>query len=605
MTIGRSAAGRPSDTEAAGSIGSDRRPRWRADRRRLLRSGAGTVAGMAGLGIFGGAGAVPGLTPGGITTAVAAQSEAADAAAPERQVFVVPSDPTVSQVLDFYENVYQRPSYAVDLFSDPLVRVDKNFQLVPGAALEWSVADDGLTWTFTLDPDLVWSDGNPVTANDWVTTFRYAADPEHAWDFTWFWQGIIGNWDQAIAGEVPLEELGVTVGEDEHTLLIETQQPAPYLPAMLLYSLPLSAAALETHGPLYNTRPETAVSAGPFILSEWTFDQQIVYERNESYRGSLEVAITKVIVKLAAIPTHFTLYQEDEIDYMEGLAPADLKLAQENFPDQIYSSVGDFRTFYLFFDVTQAPFDDLKVRQAFSHVIDREAIAEVVLGPVGSSAYSWLAPGFPASDREGLKEIQAFDPELGKQLLAEAGFADGDGFPALELWLRNENAINQQVANAAAAMITEHLGITVEVANKDQKLFMDSLTAKPTRIPFGYVSYGMDFLDPYNMLSVWLSGGRHSWENADFDETVLEAASFLGPTEERLALFREAERILVEDVPGVFVYHETPVQLVKPWVKGEALEPDESGNTSIHWPRYTTMSTVPGGLYVNEDVPER
>ncbi|MDQ3411030.1 MAG: peptide ABC transporter substrate-binding protein, partial [Chloroflexota bacterium] len=535
----------------------------------------------------------------------AAQTDGANAAAPERQVFAVPSDPTVSLVLDFYENVYQRPSYAVDLFSDPLVRVDKNFQIVPGAATEWAVGDDGMTWTFQLDPTLVWSDGNPVTANDWVTTFRYAADPEHAWDFTWFWQGVIGNWDEAISGDVPLEELGVRLGDDEHTLLIVTQEPAPYLPAMLLYSLPLSAAALETHGPLYNTDPATAVSSGPFILTEWVFDQQIVYERNDSYRGSLDVAIERVIVKLATPTAHFTLYQDDEVDYMEGLAPAELQIAQEQFPDQIYSSVGDFRTFYLFFDVTQAPFDDIKVRQAFSHVIDRDAIAQAILGPVGSPAYSWLAPGFPASEQEGLKEIQAYDPELGRQLLAEAGYPGGDGFPAQELWLRNENPINQQVANAAAAMIAEQLGITIEVANRDQQLFMDSLTAKPTEILFGYVSYGMDFLDPTNMLGVWLAGGRHSWANDEFDEKVLAAASFLGPTEERLALFKEAERILVEDVPGVFIYHETPVQLIKPWVRGDALEPDESGNTSIHWPRYTTMSTVPGGLYITDEVPDR
>ncbi len=151
----------------------------------------------------------------------------------------------------------------------------------------------------------------------------------------------------------------------------------------------------------------------------------------------------------------------------------------------------------------------------------------------------------------------------------------------------------------------EHLGIEVEVSNRDQDSFMDALTAKPTEILFGYVSYGMDFLDPTNMLGVWLAGGRHSWANDEFDEKVLAAASFLGPTEERLALFKEAERILVEDVPGVFIYHETPVQLIKPWVRGDALEPDESGNTSIHWPRYTTMSTVPGGLYITDEVPDR
>ena len=227
----------------------------------------------------------------------------------------------------------------------------------------------------------------------------------------------------------------------------------------------------------------------------------------------------------------------------------------------------------------------------------------VVARPGGRPAYSWLAPGFPAANSEGLKEIQKFDVELAKQLLAEAGFPDGEGFPAQELWLRNANALDQSVAGAIAASIRSNLGIEVEVSNKDQDSFMDALTAKPTEVTFGYVSYGMDFLDPFNMLSVWLSGGRHSWANEEFDGLVKEAASFVGDAGERTTMFQDAEKVLVEDVPGVFVYHETPVQLVKPWVKGPALEADANGITSIHWPGYTAMSTVPGELYISADAP--
>jgi len=587
-------------TEAQAPTGADRPgPLDRRVGRRPLLGGA--AAGIAGLRWFGG-GAAAAPTPSRLRPAL---QEAADAAPADQQVLIVPSDPTTTFLMDFYEKVYGRPSYASDLFSEPLVRVDKNFQITPAAADSWEGSEDGKAWTFKLDPKLMWSDGNPVTADDWVASFRYAADPEHAWDFTWYFAGVIKNWNQAIAGEVPLEQLGVKKGADAQTLIFETEVPAPYLPAMLLYSVPLSKAALDSTGPLYNNKPETCVSCGPFKLVEWQQDQQIVYGRNEAYTGKLTVPIQKVLIKLAAPATHFSLYENNEVDLMEGVAPADLKLAQADpeLSKQIYSSVGDFRTFYLFFDVAKAPFDDLKVRQAFSHVIDRDAIQKSILGPEGSPAYSWLAPGFPASDREGLKGIQSFDPAAGKKLLADAGFPDGKDFPKQELWLRAPRPIDIAVGGAIASMLKEHLGIDVEVSNKDQTLFMESLTAEPTKIPFGYVSYGMDFLDPFNMLGVWLTTGRHSWSNKAFDDKVQEAASFLGSTEERITMFQEAEKILVEDVPGVFVYHETPVQLVKPWLKGDALEPDETGNTSIHWPRYTTMSTVPAGLYVSKDVP--
>ncbi len=526
----------------------------------------------------------------------------ADAAPPEQQVYIV-NTTNEAKVTDFYEAVYARPIIA-DLFSEPLVRLNNDYELTPGAAESWKASDDGKTWTFKIAPGLVWSDGNPVTADDWVATFQYGADPKHAWDFTWFFQGIIKNWDDAIAGKVPLDQLGVTRGADTNTLLFETQVPAPYLPAMLVYSWPLSKAALAKSGPLYNTKPETAVSSGPFILKLWQKDQQIVYERNPTYKGKLTPAYTRIIQKVADLKTYFTAYQNNEIDYMDKPAPAELKIAQAD-PDlskQIYSSNGDFRTYYLFFDVNTPPFDNLKVRQAFSHIVDRDAIQKSILGPSGTPAYSWLAPGFPGSQREAVQNIQAFDVAMAKQLLSDAGFPDGKNFPKQTMWLRNEIPLNQAVTSAIAASIKQNLNIDVEVSNKDTKLFTDSLTAKPTKIPFGFVSYGMDFLDPFNMLSVWLSGGRHSWVNKDFDTKVKTAASFLGPTDQRIKMFQDAERVLVSDVPGVFIYHETPVQLIKPYVTGPALQADKSGNKSLHWPGYTTADSVPSGLYITKDV---
>ncbi len=310
-----------------------------------------------------------------------------------------------------------------------------------------------------------------------------------------------------------------------------------------------------------------------------------------------------MVIKLAEPATWFIMYQNDEVDYMFNPAPADLVIAQAEFPDQIYSGVGDFRTHYMFFDVTKAPFDSLEVRQAFSHAIDRDAIQQQILGPAGTPANSWLAPGFPAANSEGLAEIQAFNPDMAKELLAAAGYDDPTTFPALVLQVRNPKPLEVSVSQAAAAMLRENLGIAVEVENVDQDSFMDALTAKPTEVLFGFVSYGMDFLDPFNMLSVWLSGGRHSWVNEEFDTLVREGASFTGETEERIEIFQNAERILVEDVPAVFVYHETPVQLIKPWVLGEFKEPDANGIAAVHWPGFSAGSTVFAELYIGADAP--
>jgi peptide/nickel transport system substrate-binding protein/oligopeptide transport system substrate-binding protein len=173
---------------------------------------------------------------------------------------------------------------------------------------------------------------------------------------------------------------------------------------------------------------------------------------------------------------------------------------------------------------------------------------------------------------------------MAKQYLADAGFPDGEGFPAQELWLRGEGPAMQAVYGAAAASIAECLNIDIEVSNQDGKVYMDALNADPTQLTFGAVSYGMDFLDPSNLLGIWLSSGRHSWKNEEFDRLVSEASSMVGDPETREQMFRDAEKILVDDVGGVFIAHRWQGDLFQPYVQGEGFrEPDSQGIAAWHW----------------------
>ena len=575
--------------------------RQQFSRRDVMRSGTAATAGFAAAGLFGG---LP-------LTAYAGRSVLQDGALPEdaapaeNQVLRAATNPTNAKVLDFYEQVYERPVIA-DMFSESLVRLTKNFEIVPGAATEWSSNEDGTVWTFTLKEGLMWSDGNPVTAQDYVRTFQYSADPEHAWDFTWFWNGNIVNYEEATAGEVPVEEIGVRQGANEYEVVFETIDSAPYLAAKLLYSTPLSAAALDEYGPLYNTNPETHVSSGPFKLEEWVRDQQIVYTRNEAYTGDMQVALQEIIVKMAAPASQFTLYEADQIDYMEGPAPAELQImeADPETAAQIYQGVGDFRCFYFFFDVEKAPFDDLQVRQAFSHVLNRDAMQQQIWGRQAIAAPSFLAPGYPASNTEELASIQRFDPEVGKALLAEAGYPDGEGFPSLTMnVVTGQPPIYDASAEAYASMLLEHLNVEVEIQSLDPQAFYAAMNADPDEILFGFISYGMDYFDPSNMLGVWHSSGRHSWSNEEFDQLVDEATTSLEEEDVRLGMFQDAERVLVEDVPAVFTYFATPIQLVKPYLTGPALEPDVNGIQAVHWPGFASFGSVLEELYVSADAP--
>ncbi len=531
----------------------------------------------------------------------------ADAAPPEQQVYISHFDNTAPfTTIDFFESVYKRGGAVTDILSDPLVRLDKNFKTVPGAATKWDVDASGLVWSFHLDPNLIWSDDTPVTADDYVATFQYAADPKHAWDFTWFFQGTIKNWADVVAGKVPVDQLGVKAA-DANTFQVTTESPAPYLPAMMLYSNAMQKKALDAHGGLYNSDLTTTVSSGPFILKDWIKGDRVIYEANPKYKGNNKPFIQKVVSIGAAPSTDFAAYQSGEIDFVTGpnLSPADNAViaADPELQKEKHPQPNDFRTDYLFFDDQNPPFKDVRVRQAFSHVVDRDAlIANIIKPSQGIPAYSFLMPGFPASNSKELSSIQNYDPAAGKKLLADAGFPDGKGFPKLTLWLRNDTTVNQAVAQAIAASIKQNLGIDVEVSNKDAKIFTDALNAKPTQIQFGMVSYGMDFLDPYNMLSVWLGGGRHDWSNTQFDDMVKKAASFTGDPAERTKMFQDAEKLLVTEAPGVFIYHRYQSDMYRPYLKGSELEPDQNGVAAIHWPGFSNYDTVVGSMYISKDV---
>ncbi len=530
----------------------------------------------------------------------------ADAAPLDQQVLVYAyAAGNTFTTLDFFEAVYQRADSLTDLLSDALVRVDKNFELHPGAATDWAVDESGLVWTFNLDPNLMWNDGTPVTADDYVATFQYGANPEHAWDFTWYYNGVIKNWTQAVGGEVALDQLGVRAA-DANTLVIETESQAPYLPAMLIYSAALQKKALETHGALYNSNPETSVSSGPYKLTEWARDQRVVYEINPDYKGTNVPYIEKIISLGIGNDVFMPAYEANEIDFALGryLSPADIQitLADPDLSAQYHPHPADFRTYYFFFDDTKPPFDDIRVRQAFNLALDRDGLATNVIKEQGIPAYSFLMPGFPAANSAAFKESYPYDLDKARALLAEAGYPGGEGFPQLTLALRNEPAMPASVAQAYASALSAELGIDVSVSNMEFKTYVDALLADPTEVQFSLISYGMDYLDPSNMLGVFASGGRHTWSNPDFDALVTEASSFIGDPTERIQMFQDAEKILVEDVGGIFVYHQTPGDLYKPYLKGAALEPDNNGVAAWHWPGFSAFSTLMQDVYIGNNV---
>ena len=195
-------------------------------------------------------------------------------------------------------------------------------------------------------------------------------------------------------------------------------------------------------------------------MKEWRKGDRVILEANPKYTGKNKPLIKRVVSIAMAMSAEFTAYQAGEIDFVAGgdLTPADNDIiaSDPQLTKQTHPHYGDFRTDYLFFDQQNPPFNNLKVRQAFSHIIPRDDLIKQIVKPTqGIPAFSFLMPGFPAANSEGLKDIQSYDPEKAKALLAEAGFPNGQGFPKVSLWLRNENQTRQALAQAIAASIKQ------------------------------------------------------------------------------------------------------------------------------------------------------
>ncbi|MCA1553292.1 MAG: ABC transporter substrate-binding protein, partial [Chloroflexi bacterium] len=279
-----------------------------------------------------------------------------DAGPNEQQVYVLPTKQSDAKFADISANVYNRGGLA-DLFAIPLTRLNKDFETIPGSAKSWKVSADGKTWTFALREDLNWSDSTPVTADDFIATIRYMADPKTGYDFVWYFEeGNIKDFSNANQGKAALDAIGVRQGASPKELVIETTTATPYLPSLLLYYMPLQKAALQKNGPTYNSNPQTAVSSGPFIVKEWTPTRWVAVA-NKNLPDDLKPYINKVIA--LAFDNQIQAYQAGKVDTATPASPADLKIAIEDpvLSKDASPDVGDFRTNYFFFDMSKAPYN--------------------------------------------------------------------------------------------------------------------------------------------------------------------------------------------------------------------------------------------------------
>ena len=496
-----------------------------------------------------------------VTNALAVELPA-DAAPLDQQVLRYAS--IEGKHFDTMRNEYE--GFAYETTIETLAKMDADGVWHPAAADSWEVSEDGRTWTFHLRKDAKWSDGTPITAADWVYSFHRYEDPKMANVYAFFLYDI-ENAEAVNKGEKPIEEMGVKQ-IDDYTFSVTTKVSLPYYMYNLnWHAVPVPMHMVEEHGDAWADSPETAPTNGPFMIKEWNRGQNVVFGLNPYYNGPWKPKIEGMT--LVIVPQGFDqqlqMYQAGDIDVTGGIRGDQLAqvLADPELSKQASVST-DPRTAYLYMNMGKAPFDNLQVRQAFMHAIDRESLCNDVMRGTCIPGYGLLPTDFPCTrnDDPALRELQNFDPELAKQLMEEAGFPGGAGFPELTLNTREGEFARE--AEAIQRMLTDNLGIKVTIQDIERATYTDMRTKG--ELILGFSRWGADFIDPSNFFDWWDDPDFNSFVNPEFTKLIDEARPMTDAAA-RCEVYHQAETILATEGPAVFTLYPKIATLYKPYVK--------------------------------------
>jgi oligopeptide transport system substrate-binding protein len=449
-----------------------------------------------------------------------------------------------------------------------LVSLDPDLNLVPDLAESWEVTSDGTLYTFHLRQNALFHDGRPVTAGDVVFSWERAANPETRSDTALTYLGdIVGVREMVDGRSDHISGLRVV---DDHTLQVSIDAPKPYFLLKLTYptAFILDKNNIESGPDWYRTPNGT----GPYRLTRWERFQVMIYERYEDfYLGP--PAIPYVIMQLYS-GIGLRLYETGEID-MTAVYPYSVPGVMD-LSNPLHSElVGgvDLYTDYVVFDVNQPPFDDLKVRQAFSMAFDRQKYMDVVLQGIALPAVGPFPPGLPgfSYDLKGLP----YDPVRARQLLVESKYGGSAGLPPI---IYTDAGIGNDTGYSVAAlaqMWEQNLGVRIIVENLEPDRYLDEIYAGHHGQMFGGGWYA-DYPDPENFADLLFHSGslqnNGGYSNPELD-ILLDQARVEKDVARRIALYQQVEQIIVNDAPVLFTVHGLSFVLVKPYVKGYVLTP--------------------------------
>ena len=474
-------------------------------------------------------------------------------------------------------NDYSTGSYALQSLFRGLYKFAEDGTLVPALAESHTVSEDGMVYTFALRKELKWSDGSPLTAHDFEYSWKRVLNPEFASETAYTLYGVIKNgYECFVDGTATLDDLGVKALDDD-TLEVTLVAPAPYFISMTATTafMPVQKATVEANGEAWQSSPATYVCNGPFMVSEMKPDEKYIFVKNPNYYNADEVKLDALeYVFLNAPETVLIAFENGEVDVATSVNVD----AKSKFGDTDQLMLTDRIGYrYYEFNTESEAFKDARVRKAFTMAIDRDVLISAVMQDDMPALRGFIPHAFPdiADETKSWREVHgdSFQENIedAKQLLADAGYPDGEGLPHIRM-VQTPDAGLVKTAQAMAQMWKQNLGVDVEIVTVEDGVYWAD-GSSPRHVgdfEIAYMGYTGDYLDPSSLLYNFESGttDRNTrWGNERFDELMKQARA--GATgAEREAVFEEAEQILSDECPVIPVYSYVAEALISSRVKG-------------------------------------
>lgn len=454
-------------------------------------------------------------------------------------------------------------------FSEGLVSEDPQMNTIPGVAEKWEISPDGKVYTFHLRANAKWSNGDPVTADDFVQSYKRALTPELGSEYAYMLWLVAGGRAYYEKKITDFAQTGFKA-LDPRTLQITLEQPAPFLlHAMNHYAwFPVHIPTVKKFGGLDRrntnwTRPENYVGNGPYVLKEWTPNKIIVAERSPTYWDRDKVKIDEIQffpIELADVEER--MFRAGQLDITNEVPLTKLPVYRREHPESVRVDPWD-GVYYYRFNVKRKPFDDVRVRQALALAIDRESLVKNVTLADEQPAYNFVPQNIL-----GFKSRNTFHADVAKakQLLAEAGYPDGKGFPQVEL-LYNTLEKHRVIAEALQQMWRRNLGIEITLYNQEWKVYIDAQHNK--NFQFQRAGWIADYVDPHVFFDLWETNGGNNdtnWGSAEYDRLL--HASLGAPNDAaRYEIYQQMEKILIDEMPVMPIFYYTRARLIHPRVK--------------------------------------